>query len=275
MPELPEVETVRRSLLARLVGRRVAVAEASPVRLRAGIEPGQWRAVEGARLASIERRGKFLLLLWQERECVSILHLGMSGRLVVVPTGSPRPTHTHLVLGVEGDMELRFVDPRRFGTALTLGAAAAASYPPLVRLGADPLDPDSGPILVDAARRSRSPIRSLLLDQRVLAGVGNIYANEALSRAGINPARRSSAISRMRLGRLAEALRQVLAEAVEQGGTTLEDGGFVDAAGESGYFAVRLRVYGREGEPCERCGETIVRRTLGGRSVFLCPRCQR
>jgi formamidopyrimidine-DNA glycosylase len=172
-------------------------------------------------------------------------------------------------------LEVRFVDPRRFGVAVALLPGELERHRGLAGLGPDPLDDGAGEALRLAAAGSRAPIRSILLDQTVLAGLGNIYANEALSRAGISPLRRGRAISASRLDALAVAIREVLQEALEAGGTTLRDGGFVNAAGDGGYFAVRLLVYGREGERCLSCGGPIRRRVLTGRSVFYCPNCQR
>ncbi|HVN76748.1 MAG TPA: bifunctional DNA-formamidopyrimidine glycosylase/DNA-(apurinic or apyrimidinic site) lyase [Thermoanaerobaculaceae bacterium] len=273
MPELPEVEIVRRSLEPHMVGSRVVAVDAKPVRLREGIRPRDWeRRIVGDRVTALERRGKYLIA--KGERAAALFHLGMSGRMVVRRPSDPRAPHTHLVLTFDHGGEVRFIDPRRFGVAAVVALGRLASHPALARLGPDPLGGDAGDALA-AARTSRSPIRSILLDQTVLAGVGNIYANEALARAGISPLRRASAISEARLAALAGALREVLTEALDVGGTTLRDGGFVNADGDGGYFALRLSVYGREGEACGRCGGAIVRRVLTGRSVFYCPRCQR
>ncbi len=273
MPELPEVETVRRSLEPHLVGRRVVEVEARPVRLREGIEPADWQArIEGTRFTALERRGKYLIA--HGERAAALFHLGMSGRLVLARPQEAFAPHTHLVLRLEGGLEVRFVDPRRFGVAVVLEPGALATHPSLAGLGPDPLCGDAVAALT-AAARSHTPIRSLLLDQHVLAGLGNIYANEALALARISPLRRADRIAPRRLVALAAAVRQVLTAALEAGGTTLRDGGFVDAAGGGGYFAVKLGVYGREGQPCPACGGAIVRRVLAGRSAFYCPRCQR
>ncbi|MBZ5588989.1 MAG: bifunctional DNA-formamidopyrimidine glycosylase/DNA-(apurinic or apyrimidinic site) lyase [Acidobacteriia bacterium] len=273
MPELPEVETVRRSLEPHMVGSRVVEVEARAVKLREGIRPADWhRRLLGTRVTALERRGKYLIA--KGERAAALFHLGMSGRMVLRRPAEPRAPHTHLVLRFDHGIEVRFIDPRRFGVAVVLDLDRLDAHPGLARLGPDPLGGDVEGAL-QAAGRSRSPIRSVLLDQTVLAGIGNIYANEALSRAGISPLRRASAIAPRRVRALAEAIRAVLTEALEAGGTTLRDGGFVSAEGDGGYFAVKLEVYGRAGEPCLRCGGTIVRRALTGRSVFYCPRCQR
>jgi formamidopyrimidine-DNA glycosylase len=273
VPELPEVETVRLSLAPYLVGHRVVAVQARRIALREGIEPASWRArFTGARIVALERRGKYLLA--HAERAVALFHLGMSGRMVLRRPAEPREPHTHLVLRMDHGLEVRFVDPRRFGVAVVLRPKELASHPGLSRLGADPLGEGTHEALRCAAARSRAPIRSVLLDQTVLAGIGNIYANEALARAGISPLRRARAISSRRVAVLAGAVRRVLEEALAAGGTTLRDGGFVNASGDGGYFSVRLLVYGREGEPCVRCGKPIKRRVLTGRSVFYCPKCQ-
>ena len=274
MPELPEVETVRRSLEPAIAGRRVERAEAGPAPLRLGPDVETWRRlVVGRRLEHLGRRGKYLLGWWGG--AVGVLHLGMSGRLVVQPAEQPRPAHTHLVLGLEGGRELRFVDPRRFGMAVVVPAAELDTFAPLAVLGPDPLEGDVTPVLVAAAARSRVAVRNLLLDQTVVAGLGNIYANEALFRAGIHPLRRACRVAARRVAALGRAVPEVLEDALVAGGTTLADGGFVDSEGRNGYFAVDLAVYGREGLPCRNCGAPVRRRSAQGRSVFFCSRCQR
>lgn len=272
MPELPEVETVRQSLIPRLVGRRVASAWARPIKLREGIVPSEWQRLVGMELLAIERTGKFLIARFERAS--ALFHLGMSGRIVLVrPDGEPAP-HTHLRLGFDGNLELRFADPRRFGAAIVRSPATLARHRSLRALGVDPLTGDIEAALL-AVARSRSPVRSVLLDQRVLAGLGNIYANEALHRAGIRPLRQMRTVGRARLPALAAAIREVLGEALKAGGTTLRDRGFVDADGADGAFAIQLAVYGRDGQACEECGATIVRRMATGRSAYFCPRCQR
>jgi formamidopyrimidine-DNA glycosylase len=274
VPELPEVEIVRRSLAPNLVGHRVVSVRARRIALREGIEPPSWReGIAGSRILALERRGKYLLA--HGERAVALFHLGMSGRLVLSTPDQAVEPHTHLVMGMDHGLEVRFIDPRRFGVAVVLDPEAIEAHRGLAGLGLDPLCAGVEEALRRAAAGSRAPIRNLLLNQSVLAGLGNIYANEALARAGISPLRRARAISAARLAGLAGGIRQVLVEALDAGGTTLRDGGFVNASGDGGYFAVKLLVYGREGETCSRCGGTIVRRALAGRSVFYCPRCQR
>lgn len=274
MPELPEVETIRRALAPALVGCRVVAVEARPVKLRLPLDPEAWRReLPGARLESVDRHGKYLILRFDR--VAAVLHLGMSGRIQVGTPPVANAPHTHLVLRFEDSRELRFVDPRKFGFAVVLAHQEVASFAPLARLGPDALDPAANEALLIAARRSRAPIHALLLDQGVLAGVGNIYAAEALYRTGIRPGRIASSLSRGRLAELGVRAHDVLEDAVAAGGTTLADRGFVTADGNAGYFAVRLDVYGREGQPCRRCSSTVRRRVLRGRSVYFCPACQR
>jgi len=274
VPELPEVETVRRALERTLIGRVVRTCEAKAVRLRAGLDPACLTArLPGACIERVVRRGKFLIIRFDRADLV--IHLGMSGRLAVAPAEAPRAPHTHLVLGLDDRSELRFTDPRRFGSVVVRDAGAGNTYPPVAGLGPDPLQSDVAAVLVAAARRSRIAIRNLLLDQRIVAGIGNIYANEALAAAGIRPDRPAAVVARGRIERLAGSIRTVLERAVAAGGTTLEDGAFADPSGKWGDFAVELAVYGRDGEECRRCGTVIRRITLNARSAFYCPRCQR
>lgn len=273
MPELPEVETVRRTVSGALVGLRVEAVEVAAVKMRHPLDGSEWRRlITGNRLESLDRRGKYLLARFGQAGAV--VHLGMSGRLLVAGPGQARLPHTHLVLHFETGLDLRFVDPRRFGFAVVMAAQDLGSFPPLPDLGPDPLTGDVEEALAAAGRRQRAPVRNVLLDQRVLAGVGNIYASEALFRAGIHPQRSVAALSARRRARLAAALRQVLEESIAAGGTTLADGGFVASDGQAGYFALHLAVYDREGSPCQLCGRPVRRLVLAGRSAYYCPSCQ-
>ncbi len=266
MPELPEVETVRRYLEARLKGRRVEGVEVRERRLRLPVE-GEGEAV-GRRLLRVGRRGKYLLL--DLGAGALIVHLGMSGHLRWLPAPPPPGPHDHLDLLFEGG-RLRLRDPRRFG--LFLWSAEPLGHPLLCGLGPEPLGEGfSGEHLHRRAQGRRIAVKHLIMDGRVVAGIGNIYASEALFRAGIHPARAAGDIPLPRYRRLAGAIREVLSEAIEAGGTTLRD--FRDGEGRPGYFAQRLLVYGRAGEPCPQCGGPIQRIRLGQRSTYLCPRCQ-
>ena len=289
MPELPEVEVTRRSIAARLHGAQVlSVRCGKPLRWPLGIAP---EALVGARLGEVSRRGKYLWLPLQRDAAAVVLtaesaaeppapagglllHLGMSGSLALQSQPSPPGPHAHFdMLTTQG--LLRLTDPRRFGAVLwspALDQAPAAVL--LARLGAEPFDPAlTAQSLHAACRRRRVAIKSLLLGGQVVVGAGNIYACEALFRAGIDPRTRSDRLSLPRCERLLAALRETLARALELGGSTLRD--FSDAHGMSGEFQDEARVYGREGQPCQRCGGTVRRIVQAQRSTFFCPSCQR
>jgi len=273
MPELPEVETVRRLLEIGLADRAVARVRGRSVMMRRVLDvPYLASRLEGRRFAAARRRGKFLLLDLHPPGVVMI-HLGMSGRLLLCDADEPAVHHTHLVLALSDGRELRFVDPRRFGLACWLDPGEEADDPSLAILGIEPLDPALEERLPPLLHAHRSPVKSLLLDQRLIAGVGNIYAAEALWRAGIRPTRRGSRTSIPRLRKLAIETRQVIEEAVAQGGTTIRD--YATPAGDFGYFAVRLQVYGKEGRPCPRCETTLKDTRIAGRATVWCPHCQR
>jgi formamidopyrimidine-DNA glycosylase len=229
------------------------------------------RVMCGRRVTVPRRRGKFLLIDLDPPGTLMI-HLGMSGRLLLVPGDDPVLPHTHLLIMLDDGRHLRLVDPRRFGLAWWLAPGAESDDPSLAALGMEPLDRELVDLLPPLLRARRSPLKALLLDQRLVAGVGNIYATEALWRAGIRPSRHGNRTSLERLRRLAVEVRSVLLEAVEQGGTTIRD--YSTPSGDFGSFAVRLRVYGRAGLPCPRCGNDLRDLRLGGRSTAWCARCQ-
>jgi formamidopyrimidine-DNA glycosylase len=273
MPELPEVETVRGALAMLVAGQRVEAVSAKRVMMRRPLDPEELAVhLVGSSIRSIRRRAKFLLLD-TDRDGALLVHLGMSGRLAVVPADVPAPLHTHLRLRLADGRELRLTDPRRFGLAVWLAAQDEASDPSLARLGVEPLDGDLSHRLPAMVVGRRAPIKALLMDQRLVVGVGNIYATEALHRAGIRPSRPGGAIRAERLERLARAVETVLTEAIVQGGTTLRD--FTDPAGSQGYFAVCLDAYGRAGQPCHRCGTRLRSDVIAGRTTVWCGRCQR
>ena len=271
MPELPEVETTLRGIAPHLAGQRIERLLVRERRLRLPVPPGTEEALAGQRIERLSRRGKYLLI-GLERGTL-ILHLGMSGSLRVLPARTPPATHDHLDLCLAGGACLRLHDPRRFGLFLWT-AEPPERHPLIAGLGPEPLEGSfDGDHLWRLSRGRRTAIKAFIMDAGVVVGVGNIYANESLSLAGIHPARPCGRVSRARYARLAGAIRQVLASAIAQGGTTLRD--FVAEDGRPGYFAQSLRVYGRTGEPCRGCGEPIRQRRIGQRSSFYCPRCQR
>lgn len=278
MPELPEVETVRRTLKP-ILGRTVAAVWTSGLALRLGqvVDAAALRrSAAGRRIEEVRRWGKFLLIDFAGGSRSVLVHLGMSGRLRVMPSASERPPHTHVAWALGGPgpgLELRFSDPRRFGLVSLVTRGAEREHPALAGLGIDALTGRiDGPLLHQAGRGSRRSVKALLLDQRVLAGVGNIYASEALWHARIRPTLHAGKLSRPRADALAEAVRVVLAHALDHGGTSLRD--FVDADGSSGEHSDYLWVYDREGQPCPRCARPVRRTVIQGRATFHCPGCQ-
>ncbi len=269
MPELPEVETTRRGLAPLLTGRRLRGATVREPRLRYPVPAGLGEQVAGQAITALERRGKYLILRLEADWL--LFHLGMSGSLRLAGAAEPAGRHDHVDLELDGGGRLRLTDPRRFGSLL-LGAGDPAAHPRLRGLGPEPLGPAfDGDHLYRRARGRRLAVKAFLMDARTVVGVGNIYANEALFRAGIRPDRAAGRISRQRYRRLAAALRAVLEAAVAAGGTTLRD--FTDGTGRPGYFALALTVYG--GGACPGCGGALRRLRIAQRSTWLCPRCQR
>lgn len=271
MPELPEVETTLRGIAPHVVGQRIARVVVRQRRLRWPVPRALEREAPGRTVKSATRRGKYLVLACEAGSI--LLHLGMSGSLMVVPADRPPGPHDHADIVFDAGHCLRLNDPRRFGCLLwTRGDPLA--HPLLRDLGPEPLGPDfDGAYLYRRARGRRVPVKHFLMDSHTVAGLGNIYVNEALFAAGIHPARAAGRISAARYARLAEATRAVLRAAIGEGGTTLRD--FVGGDGRPGYFQLRLSVYGRAGKPCNRCGAPVVRVALGQRATYACPRCQR
>jgi formamidopyrimidine-DNA glycosylase len=271
MPELPEVEITRRGIAPHLVGRTIASLVVRERRLRWPVPEGLEQRLVGLVLTAVERRGKYLLL--RSREGGLIVHLGMSGSLRIVHHGEVPSRHDHLDLRLSDGACLRLRDPRRFGCFLWAEGDPLA-HPLLAELGPEPFDPRfSGDHLHHQAAGRRTAVKSFLMDSRVVVGVGNIYANEALFLAGIDPRRSAGRISLRRYQLLASCVREVLRSAIEHGGTTLRD--FVDGGGNPGYFQRELLVYGKSGGPCRGCGEPLRSARIGQRSTFYCPRCQR
>ena len=281
MPELPEVETVRAGLARCLVGRRFLAVAGRPVALRSLLDPAALaRLMVGRRVRAVRRRAKYLLIdlaaaAPAQEACGTVLvHLGMSGRLSWQRQGSARRPHDHLVAEADGGYELCYYDPRRFGLLEPLGPGEESGHRRLAGLGREPLGPPvvDGAFVHQASRGVRAPVKSWLMDARVLVGVGNIYACEALWAAGIHPWRRAGSLSTRRADRLAQAVVQVLTAAIAQGGTTLRD--FANAEGQGGLFLPQLAAYGRHRLGCARCRRPIARRVLAGRGTFYCPGCQ-
>ena len=276
MPELPEVETVRLGL-ARVVGSVLAGVEQRRRDLRIPMPARVGARLIGRRLEAIDRRGKYLLWRFSGGP-VLIVHLGMSGRLVLRDGPRPAERHEHVVLTFAGGVTVAYHDPRRFGLMALTTAAAAPAHPLLAAMGPEPLsDEFDGPRLAAALKGRKAPLKSALLDQRMVAGLGNIYVCEALYRARLSPQRAAGTLRPAAAARLAQAVKSVLSDAIAAGGSSLRN--YVQASGELGYFQHRWAVYGREGERCPGCSPNArcrVRRvTQGARSTFFCPRIQR
>jgi formamidopyrimidine-DNA glycosylase len=270
MPELPEVETTRRGLLPHVVGRAIARVNVRERRLRWPVAKNLPSALIDARIGSLERRGKYLL--FGTEAGTLLVHLGMSGSLRYLPGPLAPNAHDHIDVHLDGGGTLRFNDPRRFGSFIL--TPAPASHPLLKDLGPEPLgDQFDADYLWRTSRNRRIAIKQHLMNGRVVVGVGNIYASEALFRAGIHPRRTANRISKARFEPLVQSIREVLRDAIEEGGTTLRN--FVGGDGKPGYFRVALRVYERDGSPCVNCATPIERRILGQRATYYCPRCQR
>ena len=275
MPELPEVETVRRGLAPVLVGRRIARLTMNRPDLRRPMPPGLAAAVRSRRVEALDRRAKYLLARLDDGQ-ILIVHLGMTGRLFVPQPARAANVHDHVTIDLDDGNHIVFNDARRFGQIdLVATQAGLEAYAPLASLGPEPLEVAfDGGVLHDAFGKRRAPLKSLLMDQRVVAGLGNIYVCEGLFRAGLDPGRSGRDVTREEADRLAASIKAVLNEAIASGGSTLRD--YVNASGAAGYFQHRFDVYDRGGKPCPAdASHTIQRVSQAGRSTFYCPLCQR
>lgn len=269
MPELPEVETTVAGLARVLQGERIANVELRRADLRWPMPADLRQRLTGARVTGLSRRAKYGLI-HSDRDDIVIFHLGMSGRWRIDPSELDR--HDHVILDTENGHRLSLNDPRRFGSLDIVRADALDDYRPFRTMGPEPLSDDFNAVALQKALAGRAaPIKAMLLNQDIVAGLGNIYVCEALFMAGIAPTRAAGRIGRERLARLVDAIRTVLQAAIAAGGSTLRD--FAAPDGELGYFAKDWLVYGREGDPC-RCGALVRRRTDSGRSTFYCGKCQ-
>jgi formamidopyrimidine-DNA glycosylase len=275
MPELPEVETTRRGLAPHVEGRTVSDVVLRRPDLRWPIPPEVVALLPGRRIEAVRRRAKYLLLDTDAGS--ALLHLGMSGSLRVLPATTPVEAHDHVDIlldkrGRDPVRVLRFNDPRRFGCLLW--QAPGETHELLRGLGPEPLSGDfDGDYLFARSRGRKAPVKTFLMDQGIVVGVGNIYAAEALFEAGISPLREAGRVSRDRYRSLADAVKRILAHAIERGGTTLRD--FISPDGLPGYFELELSAYGRGGEPCPRCGRPLREASIGQRTTVWCTRCQR
>ena len=269
MPELPEVETTRRGIEGHLVGQKIARIPVRQAKLRWRVDLPQGLA--GQEILSVARRAKYLLLELPRGSL--IVHLGMSGSLRILPRFEPPGKHDHVDVILLNGKVMRYTDPRRFGS-LHFQPGAVLNHWLLERLGPEPLgDTFDGAYLHRQSRGRKTALKSLIMDQNVVVGVGNIYASEALFRAGLRPNIRASRLTRCEAARLSESIKNTLEQAIQSGGTTLRD--FTAADGRPGYFKQELYAYGRQGQPCRLCGTPIKRVATGQRMSFYCPKCQR
>jgi formamidopyrimidine-DNA glycosylase len=269
MPELPEVETSRRGIAPYLVGEKIVAVDVRERRLRWQVSDGLEARLSGAVIESVGRRAKYLLI--NTSAGTAIIHLGMSGSVFIVDHGTPAGIHDHFDFKLASGKALRFRDPRRFGSLHV--CAEPLRHPLLAYLGPEPLGDDfAAPYLWSRARGRRVSVKQFIMTPQVVVGVGNIYASESLFLAGIHPKRAAGRIALPRYERLVTAIRSVLSDAIEAGGTTLRD--FYGGDGEAGYFKQKLRVYDRADEPCRTCGAPIRMAVLGQRSTYYCRYCQ-
>lgn len=272
MPELPEVETVRRGVEPHVVGRRITEVVVREPRMRWPVPADFAAYARGQRIEAVTRRGKYLVFALEGGDRI-IVHLGMTGRVLVLEAGHPLKKHDHVDLLLDDGRLLRYHDPRRFGAVLPW-PKSEAGHVLIDSLGPEPFSADfSGDYLYQRSRNKKVAVKSFLMDGQVVVGAGNIYAAESLFRARIKPTRPAGKVSKAEYGRLADEVRAVLREAITQGGTTLRD--FAGADGASGYFQQDLYVYGREGQACRVCGAVIQGLRLGNRASCWCPGCQR
>lgn len=271
MPELPEVEVSRRGIAPHLEQQQISKVVVRDARLRWPV-PDTIQRVVGATITQVERRAKYLII--HTTKGYLIVHLGMSGALRVVPTDTLVVKHDHIDLVLASGLCLRFNDPRRFGCWLYSEAHPSATHPLLNQLGPEPLtEAFHVEHIYQLSRGKQQAIKTFIMDNHVVVGVGNIYANESLFKAGINPKRAAGKISRARYEKLVPIIKDILAKAITQGGTTLQD--FTQADGQPGYFKQELMVYGRGGKQCMQCAGRLKEIRLGQRSTVYCPSCQR
>lgn len=270
MPELPEVETIRRGIAPYTIGKKITDVIIRDRRLRRPIPKGLEKKLSGRKLRDLERRAKYLIFYFDRG--AMILHLGMTGSLRCLTTDTLPGKHDHTDFVFGKKMLLRYRDPRRFGCILwTKGDPRQHEL--LRNLGPEPLGKElTGKYLFAKSRKRKLAVKSFLMDSRIISGVGNIYANESLFAAGVLPGKKAGRLTRAQCEKLAAAIKHVLTRAIAKGGTTLRD--YVNGAGEPGYFRIELKVYDRKGLPCPRCGTLIKSQRHGQRSSFYCPRCQ-
>lgn len=273
MPELPEVETIRRGIEPVITGKKIVAVYILETRLRRPVIAADFaRWITGQTITGVGRRSKYLIWVMSNRAAL-LIHLGMSGHLGLFAPETPQQKHTHIIFDLENNIQVRYRDPRRFGVMEVVPSGMLAEWPSLAGLGPEPLSADfTGASLAGALAKSGRAIKVALLDMRVAAGVGNIYANEALFAAGIDPRRLCRDLNAAEFDSLAAAVKATLSRAIARGGTTVSD--YRNALGEAGFFQLELAVYERDKQPCLKCGAVIERVVLGGRSSYFCGCCQ-
>jgi formamidopyrimidine-DNA glycosylase len=273
MPELPEVETVCRSLRPHLLGRRIERVDVRERRLRVPVDVARVSLLAGNRIDSVDRVAKYILLRFSN-SAVWLFHLGMSGKLICATANTPCQKHDHIVVDLDDGKQVRYHDPRRFGLAIVTHSDELADLSQLRHLGVDPFaETLTGEYLYSFTRASERRIRDLLLDQQIVAGLGNIYANEVLAMVRVKPTTRAWRLTRKQVSMIAAAIPELLHDAIQWCGTSFSD--YRDADDKSGEFQNHLRVYDRTGETCRICPSSIKRVAIGNRSAFYCPTCQR
>ncbi len=273
MPELPEVETICTGLRPVIVNQRISRIGVTQEQLRWPVPVSRLKSLaEGQKITAVQRRAKYIIWTMQNGAYI-IIHLGMSGRLVCFTPDMPVENHTHIIFQLQDSCQIRYRDPRRFGFIDAISTHEFDDYFRFRLLGVEPLSTEFNPeYLHGNSTRSKRAIKNVLMDARVVAGIGNIYANEALFRAGILPNRPGESISKKECKSIVNGTKIVLEKAIARGGTTVND--FQNSQGDAGFFQLDLAVYGRSGEPCKSCGCTIERIVMTGRSSFYCPGCQ-
>lgn len=273
MPELPEVETVCRGLRSAIIGRQIDEVVLHREKIRVPIPEDFIERVQGGKVLAVERRAKYILITLDNDYCI-IGHLGMSGRMMVFSEPQEPKKHDHVEFILSDGQVVVFNDPRRFGLMVGASCADVVNHPLLSILGPEPLGEDfTAEYLYSQLQKRKQSIKPVLMDQKLVVGVGNIYVAEALYRVGINPECPANKISKAKCKQLVSAIELVLGDAIASGGSTLRD--YVDSAGESGYFQHRFSVYDREGKPCEQCATPIARITQAARSTFYCVKCKK
>lgn len=274
MPELPEVETVCRGLRASMVGRRMENIQIRRAMIRLPVPPDLPKRIAGAYVKAVERRAKYILITMDNGYCL-LVHLGMSGRMMVFSTAPQElHKHDHVLFKLDDGQTVIFNDPRRFGLVIGAPCTEIAAHPLLAGLGPEPLsEAFNAEYLFHKLQKRKQHIKPALMDQKLVVGVGNIYASEALFKSGINPERPANEIDKEKYQQLVTAIHSVLNAAIASGGSTLRN--YVNSGGQSGYFQHHFDVYGRESKPCSKCGGLVARITQAGRSTFYCGHCQK